>query len=438
MEYKKVYIETYGCQMNEYDSGVVSNLLKNQSYQIVTDEKKSDIILLNTCAVRENAHAKIYSRLKHLKAMKKKNPNLLVGILGCMAQNLGENILNQDLDVDMVVGPDNYRNLDSLIAGRRKEVKQFTLTQLSKTETYGDIYPEIITGISSSVTIMRGCNNFCTFCVVPYTRGRERSRSAESIVDEIKGLIAKGIKNVTLLGQNVNSYKYGNDDFSSLIEKILQQTEIPRIRFTSPHPKDFPEKLLYLMAANKRFSPSIHLPLQAGSNKILKLMKRNYTSEDYLNLVEKIMKIIPDVGITTDVIVGFPNETEEDFLATLFLMKTIRFDNAYMYKYSEREGTKAKELYPDNVTEHEKSERLIKLVDLKNRVSLEKNSAKIGKIFEVQVEALSKKSAGEFSGKTNCGRTVVFPHENAGIQIGDLVNVKIEKVTSATLLGLLH
>jgi len=352
-----------------------------------------------------------------------------------MAQNLGKELVSGNLPVDMIIGPDNYRDIPGLIREMNQESDRIDLTLLSKTETYEEIIPENSSGVSALVTIMRGCNNFCTFCVVPYTRGRERSKKPESIIEEINLLSQKGIKQITLLGQNVNSYKYQELDFSGLIDRILKETDIPRIRFTSPHPKAFPEKLLELMAQNPRFCPSIHLPLQSGSSKVLKDMKRNYTAEEFINLLKRIREIIPHAGMTTDVIVGFPDETDEEFEETLAVMEACRFDMAYMFKYSEREGTKAKQLYKDNIPEKTKAERLTRLVDLQNKISLEANLEKIGKIFEVMVEYPSKKSSEEFSGRTSCGRMTVFPLQGRTLAAGEFVNVKITSASSATLKG---
>ncbi len=434
---KKLLIETYGCQMNVYDSGIVKTLFLKDGYTLTTEEDKADVILINTCAIRERAQERVYGRLQSLFPLKKKYPSLVVGIIGCMAQNLGDELFAMGLPIDIVLGPDNYRNLPEIVKEiRNNRERKFQLTRISSTEVYDDIEPEVVEGCSAFVTIMRGCNNFCSFCVVPYTRGRERSRKPESIVLEIQNLIEKyNIKEVTLLGQNVNSYHYDSYDFTDLVSMILDKTSIQRIRFTSPHPHDFPKKLIKLMAKEKRFCNSIHLPLQSGSTRILQRMHRDYTKEEYLNLVDYIREEIPDVGLSTDIIVGFSDESEEDFRETLEVVEKVQFDMAYMFYYSEREHTIARKKYPDNIPYEVKIERLNKLIDLQSDISRQKNQKEIGAEYEVLIESKSRKSSKDWMGRTTSGKVVVFSDPDQKLSIGDFVKVKIENSTKATLIG---
>ncbi len=433
----RFFIETYGCQMNVYDSGIVKSLFINKKFEYTQNIEEANIILINTCAIRERAQEKIYGKLQSLIPKKKKNPELIIGIMGCMAQSLGDDLFAMGLPVDLVIGPDQYRKLPEIIqAIQQNRQEKFLSVRLSSTESYDDVEPEVVDGCLAFVTIMRGCNNFCSFCVVPYTRGRERSRNPESIVKEIENLVSKyKIKEVTLLGQNVNSYRFENYDFTDLVQKILDETSVQRIRFTSPHPHDFPQKLIRLMKKEKRFCSQIHLPLQSGSTRILQRMHRDYTAEQYLELVRRIREEIPDVGLTTDIIVGFSGETEEDFMETLKVVENVQFDMAYMFHYSEREHTIAKKKYPDDVPMEIKLDRLNRLIVLQSQISKEKNKEEVNKIYEVLIERKSKKSSDYWMGRTDTGKTVVFPDPENQYQIGDDAQIKIITSTQATLIG---
>lgn len=440
---RNIFVETYGCQMNEYDSGIVRSLFKDRGYSAVRSEEEAGVILLNTCAVREKAHERVYGRLQSLSYLKKRNPRLVIGILGCMAQNLGEDLFAMGLPVDLILGPDNYRNLPELIDRMRDEPgRSYQLTRISSTETYEELEPEVVSGPLAFVTIMRGCNNFCTFCVVPYTRGRERSREPGSIVREVQNLIdRRGVREITLLGQNVNSYRHeSGGDFTDLVKRLLDETSIRRIRFTSPHPHDFPERLLRLMAETDRFCSSIHMPVQSGSTEVLRRMRRDYTAEEYTDLVSLIRDIVPDVELTTDVIVGFPGETEEDFQKTLDLVEKVGYEKAYMFHYSEREHTAAKKQYADDVPEEVKLERLTRLIALQTRISGERNRADHGREYDILLEGPSRRSDKEWMGRTESGKVVVMPVP-AELQLdflqaqGRLARIVVESSSQATLRG---
>jgi len=436
----KVYIETYGCQMNEYDSELVRAILKGKQYTLTTNPEDAEVVLVNTCAVREHAHQKIYSRLGELRRLKdQKHGRLVIGVLGCMAQNLRQALAEQKPIVDIVAGPDTYKRLPLLIEQVKETGQKAFDFDLSEFETYSDVYPERVAGVNAWIAVMRGCDNFCTFCVVPYTRGRERSRSPESVVEETCRLVQQGYKQVTLLGQNVNSYRYEDTDFAGLMQRVSEVDGICRVRFTSPHPKDFPDRLLDVIAENPKVCKHIHLPLQAGNDRILQLMNRTYTRAEFLGLVEKIRKTIPGVVLTTDIIVGFPTETEEEFLDTCAVMKDVEFDSAFVFKYSPRKGTIAARKYRDDVPEEKKSERCTRLNELQRKISLKKNKADLGKIFKVLVEGESRKSREDFTGKTDGNKTVVFPRDGPpdleGCRVGDLVDVRIHEATPTTLLG---
>ncbi len=435
---KTFYIETYGCQMNVADSEVVAAILKARGFEHVKDKNEADIILVNTCSVRENAEQRVRGRVQGFSELRKRNPHLLVGIMGCMAERLGARLFEQEKNVDIVVGPDAYQDLPLLIEQAERGEKAINI-KLSTTETYKDICPSRIdeTAISGFVSIMRGCNNFCTYCIVPYTRGRERSRSPHSIVAEVLDLQRRGYKEVTLLGQNVNSYLFKDDStemrFPALLELVAHTVPGMRIRFATSHPKDMSDETLETIARHPNLCKAIHLPVQSGSNSVLKDMNRKYTREWYLDRIAAIRRIIPDCGISTDVFVGFHNESEEDYRQTLELMREVGFDLAYMFKYSERPGTKASQSLPDNVDEATKGRRLQELIELQTGWSLESNRRDIGKTFEVLVEGVSKKSAVEMFGRTSQNKVVVFPAQS--IAIGSFVQVKIKDCTSATLIG---
>lgn len=435
---KKFYIETYGCQMNVADSEVVAAILTAKGFEHTKDKNEADIILVNTCSVRENAEQRVRGRVQGFSEIRKRNPHLLVGVMGCMAERLGENLFEQEKNVNIVVGPDAYMDLPLLIEKAGKGEKAINI-ELSETETYKDICPSRIdeTTISGFVSIMRGCNNFCTYCIVPYTRGRERSRSPHSIVAEVIDLQRRGFKEVTLLGQNVNSYRYKDEtseiNFPVLLETVARTVPHMRIRFATSHPKDMSDATLETIARYPNICKAIHLPVQSGSNSVLKDMNRKYTREWYLDRIAAIRRILPECGISTDVFVGFHNESEEDFQQTLELMQQVGFDLAYMFKYSERPGTMASKRLPDNVDEETKGRRLQQLIDLQTGWSLESNRRDIGKTFEVLVEGISKKSPDEMFGRSSQNKVIVFPCKTA--KAGDLIRVKVKDCTSATLIG---
>jgi tRNA-2-methylthio-N6-dimethylallyladenosine synthase len=429
---KKVYIETYGCQMNEYDTEIVKTILKQNAYDFTDSPEDAQVIFLNTCSVRENAHQKVHNRISQLKVLKKSNKALVMGVLGCMAQNLRKELLDEKVGVDIIAGPDAYKKLPEMLSKvNGSGEKDFYLT-LSEFETYSDIFPTREGGVNAWIAVMRGCDNFCTFCVVPYTRGRERSRDPFNVVEEVKQLSDKGYKQVTLLGQNVNSYKYEKYDFADLIEMSTRVDGIERIRFTSPHPKDFPEKLLKIIAENDKACKHIHLPLQAGNSRVLDMMNRTYSKDEFLKLVQHIRKTIPGIVISTDIIVGFPTETEKEFQDTMDVMREVKFDSAFMFKYSERKQTIASRKFPDDVSEEEKTSRIGRIVELQRQHSLENNQRHLGETFSVLVEGKSKK-AHQQMGRNDGNKIVVFPDFKA--PVGTLVNVKISEVTTNTLIG---
>ncbi len=429
---KRFYIETYGCQMNVADSEVVAAIMQTADCVMTDDWHEADIILLNTCSIRDNAEQKVVSRLRELRALTKKEHRPTMGVIGCMAERMGEELI-RDYKVDFVAGPDAYMDIPNLLAQCELGQKAMNI-ELSKTETYREVMPARIgKSISGFVSIMRGCNNFCSYCVVPYTRGRERSRDVESILNEVRDLWAKGYKEVTLLGQNVNSWKEGERDFADLLEIVAEAVPEMRIRFTTSHPKDMSDKTLETIARHKNLCRFIHLPVQSGSNKILKLMNRKYTREWYLDRIAAIRRILPDAAIGTDVFCGFHDETLEDHAETLSLMREVGFDTAFMFKYSERPGTYAQKHLPDNIAEEEKVRRLNEIIALQNELSLASNRREIGKTVEVLVEGFSKRSHEDMFGRTSQYKTVVFPR--AGRHIGELVQVRVLEASAATLRG---
>lgn len=424
--------------MNVADSEVVAAILTAKGYEHIKDRNEADIILVNTCSVRENAEQRVRGRVQGFSEVRKQNPHLLIGVMGCMAERLGEKLFEQEKNVNIIVGPDAYMDLPLLIEKASRGEKAINI-QLSETETYKDICPSRIdeTSISGFVSIMRGCNNFCTYCIVPYTRGRERSRSPHSIVSEVMDLQKRGYKEVTLLGQNVNSYCYKDEsttvDFPALLALVARTVPSMRIRFATSHPKDMSDQTLETIARYSNICKAIHLPVQSGSNSVLKNMNRKYTREWYLDRIAAIRRIVPDCGISTDVFVGFHNENETDFRETLSLMEEVKFDLAYMFKYSERPGTVASKRLPDNIDEETKGRRLQELIDLQIGWSLESNRKDIGKTFEVLVEGVSKKSPDEMFGRSSQNKVIVFP--STSTRIGEFVQVKVKDCTSATLIG---
>ena len=438
---KKFYIESYGCAMNFADSEVVASILNEEGYGATRDQDEAHLVLINTCSIREKAEQTIRNRLQHFKRLKEKDPGMLVAIMGCMAERLKAKLLEEEKLVDIVVGPDAYRSLPNLIAETEGGQKSVNVL-LSRDETYSDIAPIRIdsNGISAFVSIMRGCNNMCTFCVVPFTRGRERSRDTESIIKECQQLVDEGYKEVTLLGQNVDSYYYTNKDghnvtFAELLEKVALLSPQLRVRFSTSHPKDITDDVLYTMAKYNNICKCIHLPMQSGSTRLLAQMNRTYTREWFMHKVTRVREILPDCGITTDVIAGFCSETEEDHQDSLSLMAFSRFDMAYMYAYSERPGTLAARRFTDDVPEEVKNRRLTEIINQQMVIQNEANVHEIGKVYEVLIEGDSKRSADDWCGRNSQSKILVFPKSVPGLNKGDYVNVKVTKTTSATLIG---
>ena len=437
---KRLFIETYGCQMNVADSEVVASVMKLAGYGTVDSLDDADAVFLNTCSIRDNAEQKIFSRLEYFASLRKKRKGgrLIVGVLGCMAERV-KNELIERYGVDIVAGPDSYLSLPELVAAAEAGEKAINV-ELSTTETYRDIIPRRIghNRISGFISIMRGCNNFCSYCIVPYTRGRERSREPQSILNELEDMRQRGFKEVTLLGQNVNSYHYVQDNgdvlgFAGLLKMVAEAAPEMRVRFTTSHPKDMNDDIIEVIASVPNVCKHIHLPVQSGSNAVLKAMNRKYTREWYLGRIAAIRKAMPDCGITTDMFTGFHGETEDDFGQTLSLMREVGFDSAFMFKYSERPGTYASKNLPDDVPEEVKIERLNRMIALQNELSAESNRRDVGKTFEVLAEGVSKRSREQLFGRTSQNKVVVFPRGTH--HTGDLLTVKIIDSSSATLIG---
>lgn len=434
---RKLYIETYGCQMNVADSEVVASIMQTDGYTLTDSLDEADAIFVNTCSVRDNAEQRVLGRLQYFQSFKKKKKSLIIGVLGCMAERVKEELIT-DHKVDLVVGPDAYLDLPNLIGAVEQGEKAMNI-ELSTQETYKDVIPLKFgpVKISGFISIMRGCNNFCTYCIVPYTRGRERSRDVDSILNELRDLRDKDYKEVTLLGQNVNSYAFEENGetitFPLLLAKVAEEAPDMRIRFMTSHPKDMNDEMLHVMAAHPNICKFIHLPAQSGSSKILKVMNRKYTREWYLDRIAAIRRILPDCAISTDLFAGFHSETEEDFEEILSLMREVRYDSAFLFKYSERPGTYASKHLPDTVDEEEKVRRLQAMIDLQNQHSEERNQEDIGKTFEVLIEGYSKRSREQLFGRTEQNKVVIFDKQQ--FRVGQYAKIKIERATSATLFG---
>ena len=431
---RKLYIETYGCQMNVGDSEIVVSIMQKEGYRYTEVLEEADVVLINTCSIRDNAEQRIWGRLSEMRRMRKQKPSLIIGIIGCMAERLKEELTKGGTGVDIVAGPDAYRDLPRLV----REVDNGSTgvnVELSKEETYAEIAPVRLdrNGVSAFIAIMRGCNNYCSYCVVPYTRGIERSRDAATIVAEARTLFDNGYREVTLLGQNVNSYRTGEVDFPELLKQVAEISPLLRVRFATSHPKDISDKLLETMASMPNICKAIHLPAQSGSTEMLKRMNRKYTREWYLERVAAIRRFMPDCAITTDLIAGFAHETEEEHRETLTLMQEVGYDFAYMFKYSERPGTFAQRNLGDDVPEDVKTRRLTEIIDLQNRLSEDSNKRDVGKEFEILVECTSKRSDEQLSGRTSQNKMVVF--DRGDHKVGDYVKVRITGCSSATLFG---
>ena len=428
----KYYLETFGCQMNVADSEMIEGILQSKGYYPIKRMDSADIIFVNTCAIREHAEEKVHSRLGVFSKIKNNKPNVIIGVLGCMAQHLKDNILDSKPYVDIILGPDSYRKLPKLLERNKVDKKNIVDTQLSRYEVYNNFFPSRNEGINAWVSIMRGCDKFCTFCIVPFTRGSERSRSPNNIIDEVKKAVDEGFVEITLLGQNVNSYTYDNYSFDYLLKNIAEINGVQRLRYTSPHPQDMTDDVLYVMSHYDNICNAVHFPLQAGSNEVLKRMNRSYTKSHFIDRAHRIRDILPNCGLSTDIIVGFPGETNSQFEETLNVMKEVKFDSAFTFKYSPRLGTKAYE-YSDQILEIDKQERLDKVIKLQKKHTIFRNKEMIGNIERVLVEKNSKRSINQWAGRTDSNKWVIFDKENANIK--DLVNVSITNAKGISLHG---
>lgn len=429
---RKVFIETYGCQMNVSDSELMSGILTQAGHKTVTDINEADVILLNTCAIRENAETKVINRLEHLNHRKRREQNLIIGVCGCMAQHLRDKLLDAAPYVDIMMGPDAYRNLPMALNAVTSG-DPFLGFQLDKTEDYADIAPIRKDGIRAWLTIQRGCDKMCTFCIVPFVRGRERSIPLKLLKNDVRRLVDEGFKEIVLLGQTVNSYHDDKHDFGDLLWQISEVDGVERVRFTSPHPADATDSMIDAMQNCPKVCKQLHLPMQSGSTPVLERMRRTYTAEEYTELVSKLRERIPQIALSTDVIVGFCGETEEDFEQTYQLMSKIKFDAAFMFKYSDREGTLANRMLADDIPENVKARRLNEIITLQEGISAEINQNNIGAIVPVLVEGDSRRDSAQYHGKSDTFKTTVFPKENA--QIGDIVNIQVQSTTAHTLIG---
>jgi len=429
---KSYFIQTYGCQMNVADSELIEKILIDRGYNKSNEPQNADAIFINTCAIRDHAEQKVHSTLGRFAKIKKDKPSILLGVVGCMAQSLKHDLLEKRPYVDIILGPDSYRRLPDLLERTKENKKSLVDTKLSRFEVYDDLFPSRKEGINAWISIMRGCDKFCTFCIVPFTRGRERSRSMASILNEAEVAVKQGFKEITLLGQNVNSYNHQGIRFNQLIENVAKIPGIDRIRFTSPHPNDFPLDLLYTMAEYPNICNYVHLPMQSGSDRILNRMNRDYSKEEFVEISNRIRDILPNVGISTDIIVGFPGETDTDFQDTMETMKEIKFDSAYNFKYSPRRGTKASE-YDDQVNDDVKNERLDQIISLQKKHTLERNLSLIGSTQKVLIEKESKLSKDQWAGRTDSNKWIMF--DKGSLKIKDMVEVKVIDAKGITLAG---